>query len=45
MSINEIVSEFSYVLPPYFPLPLQPLYSLSVRVGGGGSGGGTDSGT
>ena len=45
MSMSEIVTEFSEVLPPYFP----PFTSLSVRVGGlvvvVGSCGGTDSGT
>ena len=40
MSMSESVTEFSEVLPPYFP----PLTSSSVRVGGA-SGGGTDSGT
>ena len=45
MSMSESVTEFSEVLPPYFPLHS----SSSVRVGGLvvviGSCGGTDSGT
>ena len=42
MSINESVTEFSKVPPPYFPTPT----SGAVRVRGEGSGGGgTDSDT